>query len=196
MSLAQIVYDFKELDFQTEYDPLTTGTDVVKSKIRPDFTGGVLWYGSKYIVGFSVNYRFKNEAKDHLDIKLDSDQHYYLFANYSFPFFDDKLILTPNVLSIFSSDSKYQLETGIRLRVREIASFGVSHRTDKSVVLMAGVKFLKMFELNYAYDFSYGNIGEEYIQSSHEIMLTCRIRKLADAFKKPEDKKLRSYYWQ
>jgi len=195
MSLTQIKYDFKEMEFYNEFDPLVAGTQDVKGKIRPDFTGGIIWYNQKHILGLSMNYRFKNEVQDNFDITLDADQHYYLFAGYSFPFFDDNLIITPNMLGILNSDSKYQLEAGVRSKIHNLALFGVSYRTDKSIIVSAGIKFLKRFEFNYAYDFSYGNIGE-YYKSSHEIVLICKLKKLTHSFKKPEERKLKEYYWQ
>jgi type IX secretion system PorP/SprF family membrane protein len=194
MSLAQTMYDFKEMEFENMSDPLIAGTDVVKSKIRPDFTGGAIWYGQKHILGLSVNYRFKNEVKENIDISLEADQHYYLFGNYSFPLSGDKIVITPNALGFVNSELKYQWEAGVRSKFNNTALLGISYRNDKSVILSAGVKLLKMFEFNYAYDFSYGNIGE-YYKSSHEILLICRIRKLTDAFKNREERKLKEYYW-
>ncbi len=194
MSLSQIVYDFKEIGFENNYDPLAYGADVVKSKIRPDFTGGVIWYGQKHIIGLSMNYRLKNKVKEDYDISVSQDQHYYLFANYSFPAFKENVILTPNVFGMLNSNSKYQIEAGVRSKILNTALFGISYRTDQAIILSAGIKFLKMFEFNYAYDYSFANVGE-YYKSSHEIILICRLKKLTKVFSKSRDKQLKQYDW-
>ena len=106
-TIGQYSYDIRDLKFQDDTDPLIAGNDVVKSKINPDFSGGALWYSQRYFVGLSFNYNLGSKAKEDANFNIPSTQHYYLLAGYSFKLLDDIILLTPNILAIYNSDSKY-----------------------------------------------------------------------------------------
>lgn len=195
-SATQYSYDIGDLTFQDETDPLVADKSVLKSKLNPDFSGGVLWYSQRYFLGLSFNYNLGSKAKDDANFEIPSNQHYYLLAGYSFKLLDDVILLTPNILAIYNSDSKYQLDAGVRTEFYNTLIFSATYRTDNSIVLSAGLKLKEKFELHYAYDFTYKNVGD-YYKSSHEIILAYK-------FNRPNQTMLkdntgtgeRKYYWQ
>jgi len=195
-TIGQYSYNISELEFQDDTDPLIAGNDVIKSKLTPDFTGGALWYSQRYFVGLSFNYNLGSKAQNDANFNIPSNQHFYLLAGYSFKLLDDIILLTPNILAIYNSDSKYQLDAGLRTEFYNTLVFSVTYRTDMSVVLSAGLKLAQKFELHYAYDFSYGNVGEFY-KSSHEIILAYKFKKPNQSMLKNNNEQgERKYYWQ
>jgi type IX secretion system PorP/SprF family membrane protein len=195
-TIGQYSYNTNELDFQDDTDPLVADRNKIKSKITPDFTGGILWYSQRYFVGLSFNYNLGSKAQNDVNFDIPSTQHYYLLAGYSLKLFDDIILLTPNILTIINSDSKYQFDAGLRAEFYNTLLFSTTYRTDKSVVFSLGLKFAQKFEFHYAYDFTYGNVGE-YYKSSHEIILAYKFKKVNQSMLRNESTpKKRKYYWQ
>jgi type IX secretion system PorP/SprF family membrane protein len=195
-TIGQYSYNTSEIVFQDENDPLVVDKNKIKSKLTPDFTGGMLWYSQRYFVGLSFNYNLGSQAKEDVNFSVPSTQHYYLLAGYSFKLFDDIILLTPNILTIINSDSKNQLDAGLRAEFHNTLLFSTTYRTNKSVVFSVGLKFAQKFEFHYAYDFTYGNVGE-YYKNSHEVILAYKFKKSNQSMLRNESlNKERKYYWQ
>jgi type IX secretion system PorP/SprF family membrane protein len=195
-TIGQYSYKISSLEFQDVNDPVVVDNNKIKSKANPDFTGGILWYSQRYFVGLSFNYNLGSKAQDNIDFSIPSTQHYYFLAGYSFKLLDDIVLLTPNTLVIINSDAKYQIDAGLRTEFYNTLLFSASYRTDKSVVFALGLKFAKKFEFHYAYDFTYGNVGE-YYKSSHEFVFAFKFKKTNQSMLRNESMpKKRKYYWQ
>ncbi len=196
VTIAQFSYDLDQLELPYETDPLLAEGEMLKSKISPGFTGGMLWYSQNYFLAISANVNLSTEAKDDVNFNIPARKHYYLLAGYSFNLLDDDIILIPNLLAIYNPGTKYQLEAGARAKFYNFIIFGLTYRTDASIVVSAGLKLNNTFELQYAYDFSYANIGE-YYKSSHEIMLAYKLGKSNHSeFKEGSYRGVKKYSWQ
>jgi type IX secretion system PorP/SprF family membrane protein len=195
-TISQFGYDTNQLELQSEMDPVVAEKEILKSKIAPGFTGGVLWYSKNYFLGISANVNLGAEAKVDVNFNIPSMQYYYLLAGYSFIFMNNDFIMTPNLLVIGSSDGNYQFDAGARAELYNSVIFGLMYRTDKSIVASAGLKLNHTFELHYAYDFTYANIGE-YHKSSHEIVVAYKFGKSNyPVFKEGSNKGVKKYSWQ
>lgn len=76
--------------------------------------------------------------------------------------------LLPSVYYNYSSEVSSTWETSVKMMFNEKPWFGVSYRSTKAVVFMAGVYINNRFNVSYSYDYTLSNLSN-YNNGSHEV---------------------------
>lgn len=76
--------------------------------------------------------------------------------------------LLPSVFYNYSSEVSNTWETSVKMMFNEKPWFGVSYRSTKALVFMAGVYINNRFNVSYSYDYTLANLSN-YNNGSHEV---------------------------
>ncbi len=168
-----------ELTFGEDGDPVMNGVFVAYS---PDADFGVFFRDPNYFVGFSVSNLLQsaikvggNEIPD-----FSTDRHYWLLGAYSFNL-SDIFVLEPGALLKTSENWNPQADFTMKLYVNEQFWGGLSYRTNKSMILLLGVKVENLF-FGYSFDWAFSEIGH-FNYGSHEITLSYKLGDNARRYK-------------
>ena len=168
--------DYSDLKLVDQNDEMLTHD--IKNALLPNFGAGVYWSSKRYYLGLSVpdlleNYFDKAQAAFPSGKKARQIRSSFISGGYSFPV-SDHIILLPQMMGRYSSDSKYNLPFNADINLTAIIyqriMIGATYRTDKSVEGMVHVQVAKKLNIGYSYDYSMSDISR-YAQGSHEITL-------------------------
>jgi len=157
------------------------------SKMVPDASFGAYLYSKNFSLSLSTHQLFESVFKDAIqDIFGDNSQvrHYYAHASYRIGIYSD-LAIEPSLLLKTTEVSPTQLDINTRIIIENNYWAGLSFRSSKSLVVLAGLNVGSMF-LSYSYDYGISSLSSV-ASGSHEVSLGFNIN----------DKRNRrhSYYW-
>jgi len=148
----------------------------------PDANVGIYYSDPQLYVGLSASQLFQ------ASIKFGNKQfesyrllrHYYLMGGYTIEINND-FMLEPNLLIKTSEIWNFQADIGTKLYYRQDYWGGLSYRTDRTFIIMGGVKIDK-FYIGYAFDYDFASIAK-YSFGTHEFMLAVRFGEKARRYR-------------
>ncbi|HEY9082769.1 MAG TPA: type IX secretion system membrane protein PorP/SprF [Vicingaceae bacterium] len=177
-SLAGIMF-FHDIN-TAQLRPEESGDDALNNMkinaVSPDVNFGMMFYTSKYKVGFSSSQLLENNlygvtaAADNNLNKL--ARHYYLFADYKIEA-SDKITVVPSVLMKYLQGAPVQFDINARVIYDQKFWLGASYRYNNAIVALVGVNY-KNFSFGYAYDYTTTEI-RDFSTGGHEIFLSLRM---------------------
>jgi type IX secretion system PorP/SprF family membrane protein len=171
--------DKDQLTFGKAGDPVMNFKPVVYS---PDADVGVFFQDPNYFVGFSISNLLQTSVKSGGNPipDFETDRHYWLMGAYRFRL-SDMFELEPGALLKSPENWNPQGDFTLKLYVAEQFWGGLSYRTNKSMILLLGVK-LDGLHFGYSFDWAFSEIGH-FNYGSHEIVLAYKIGDNARRYK-------------
>ena len=157
------------------------------SKMVPDASFGAYLYSEDFSLSASVHQLFESTFKESVqDIFGDNSQvrHYFAHASYLIDIHSD-LAIEPSLLVKSTEVSPTQLDVNARVIIDNNYWAGLSLRSSKSLVVLAGLNMGSLF-LSYSYDYGISSLSSV-ASGSHEISLGFNIN--------DKRKRRHSYYW-
>ncbi len=166
-------------------DPVTQGGS--QQAFLPDLSLGAYVRSDAFFFGISLfqllNQKIFVYEQSQADIRNRLYQHMFVTAGYAQEI-SESLTLVPSVLVKYVNASPLQAD----FNLRGIYDFnnrggvysdkvwaGATYRTHDAVVILAGISFMKNYDLSYAYDITRSDI-RHYSAGSHEIVVGYRFR--------------------
>jgi len=170
-----------ELTFGEEGDPVMDGNFKTVA-YSPDADFGVFFRDPNYFVGFSVSNLLQSAVKvggnEIADFK--TFRHYWFLGAYRFRL-SDMLELEPGTILKTTENWNPQGDFTLKLHFNEQFWGGLSYRTNKSVIMLLGVKVESLF-FGYSFDWAFSEIGH-FNYGSHEITLSYKLGDNARRYK-------------
>ena len=127
-------------------------------------------YHSRYFIGYSSDQLIQDRLKLTRGGSLEEIKPNHNFiAGYNFRI-NRNLILTPNVMLKYVSQTPLSADLNVRLDIQERYWAGLTYRNSHALAGMLGVYFNNSLRLGYSFDFSLNSIQTQNI-GSHEIVL-------------------------
>lgn len=176
LSQSDLTFNNPDPEFQGNY-----------SKTVPDANFGAYFYAKDFTLGLSTHQLFESTFKEAIqDIFGNNSQvrHYYAHSSYNLNIYSD-LTIEPSILFKYSETTPIQIDFNTRVIIDNNYWAGLSLRSSKSLVFLAGLNIRNMF-FSYSYDYGISSLSS-ISSGSHEISLGININ----------DERLRrhSYYW-
>lgn len=162
------------LDFGEEGDPVLEG-DFRKVVYSPDADFGVLFNGVGYFAGFSISNLLQTSVMigaNDLSDDFKTRRHYWLMGGYRFNITRD-LELEPGTLFKTPEYWNPQLDASLRLYYLKDLWFGLSYRTNQTMIAMVGARLDNVY-FGYSYDWTFSEIGN-YSFGSHEFTISVKM---------------------
>jgi type IX secretion system PorP/SprF family membrane protein len=170
-SLSQTRIDASKLDFNDPEPLLKEGFGNLA--YAPDASLGVFYTKQEYYIGLTVSNLFQRSIHfGEVDYNYIMYRHYFLLGGTSFDVGRDAYI-APSFLLKATANGMYQGEFSSRISFRDDFWMGVSYRTPKIAVLMAGIRSKNLF-IGYAYEYNFDAI-HSYSYGAHELNLVYRL---------------------
>ena len=172
--------DKDQLHFGEDGDPVMDG-DFKTVAYSPDADVGVFFQDPNYFVGFSISNLLQTSVKiGGNPIDFETPRHYWLMGAYRFRL-SDMLELEPGTLLRTTENWDHLGDFTVKLYVAEQFWGGLSYRTNKSMILLVGVK-LDGLHFGYSFDWAFSEIGH-FNYGSHEVVLAYKIGDNARRYK-------------
>jgi len=180
----------KAFQYRIDKDQLTFGEDgdpVLNSDFKtvaysPDADFGVFFQDPNYFIGASISNLLQTSVKiggnEIADFK--TYRHYWFMGAYRFRL-SDMLELEPGALLKSPENWNPQGDFTLKLYFADQFWGGLSYRTNKSMILLLGVK-LDGLHFGYSFDWAFSEIGH-FNYGSHEIVLAYKIGDNARRYK-------------
>ena len=182
--LNQYSLNFDELTFHNPEPEFQGGT---YSKVIPDASVGAYLYSPNYFLSISSHQLFESTFKESITSIFGDNtevRHYYANMGYTIAVHSD-LHIQPSILVKATESAPTQLDINTRVIFDNSYWAGLSLRTSKSLILLAGFE-LGSFHLSYSYDYGINAISSA-SSGSHEISLGFNIGDIRN--------RRHSYYW-
>ncbi len=170
-----------QLTFGEDGDPVMDG-DFKTVAYSPDADFGVLFRDPNYFVGFSISNLLQTSVKiggsEIADFR--TFRHYWLLGAYRFNL-SDLLDLEPGALLKTTENWNPQGDFTVKLYFDDQFWGGLSYRTNKSMILLLGVRVDGLF-FGYSFDWSFSEIGH-FNYGSHEVTISVKIGDNARRYK-------------
>ena len=178
--LFQYRINSEELTFGQNGDPVMDGIKTVG--YSPDADFGVLFWDPKYFAGFSISNLLQTAVKIGGNPIPDykTPRHYWLMGAYRFEL-SDMFVLEPGALLKTTENWDPQGDFTVKLYYTDQFWGGLSYRTDKSVILLLGVK-IEGFYFGYSFDWAFSEIAH-FNYGSHEVTLSYKLGDNARRYK-------------
>jgi len=157
------------------------------SKLVPDASFGAYLYSNNFSLSASAHQLFESIFKKSVqDIFGDNSQvrHYFAHASYRINIYSD-LVVEPSLLVKSTEVSPTQLDVNARVIIDNNYWAGLSFRSSKSLIVLAGLNIGNIF-LSYSYDYGISSLSSV-ASGSHEVSLGFNIN--------DKRKRRHSYYW-
>lgn len=173
--------DKDKLTFGEDGDPVLEG-DFNNVAFSPDADVGIYFQDPSYFAGFSVSNLFQTSLKIGApDIPdFETPRHYWLMGAYRFRL-SDMIELEPGTLLKTSENWNPQGDFTLKLYFDEQFWGGLAYRTNKSMVLLLGVR-IDGLHFGYSFDWAFSEIGH-FNYGSHEVVLAYKIGDNARRYK-------------
>jgi type IX secretion system PorP/SprF family membrane protein len=171
----------EELTFGENGDPVLDG-NFKSVAYSPDADVGIMFTDPSYFVGFSVSNLLETAVKTGgSDIPgFTTERHYWLMGTYLFRL-SDMVELEPGALFKSPENWNPQGDFTLKLIIDEQFWGGLSYNTNKSMILLVGVRIDGLF-FGYSFDWAFSEIGH-YNYGSHEITLAYKMGDNARRYK-------------
>ena len=180
----------KAFQYRLDKDQLTFGEDgdpVLNSDFKtvaysPDADFGVYFQDPNYFVGLSVSNLLQTSVKSGGKPIADYEtvRHYWAMGAYRFRI-SEMLEIEPGALLKSPENWNPQGDFTVKLYVAEQFWGGLSYRTNKSMILLLGVK-IDGLHFGYSFDWAFSEIGH-FNYGSHEVVLAFKIGDNARRYK-------------
>jgi len=162
-----------QLHFGEDGDPVMN-SDFKTVAYSPDADFGVFFQDPNYFVGLSISNLLQTSVKTGGNNIADfqTDRHYWAMGAYRFRL-SDMLELEPGTLLKTTENWNPQGDFTVKLYFDEQFWGGLSYRTNKSMILLLGVK-IDGIHFGYSFDWAFSEIGH-FNYGSHEIVLAYKI---------------------
>ena len=188
LDVFQNVYDHSKLNTGLPNDPAIISSPVEQS-LGPDASVGAVLFTDRYFVGLSCTnlieskYDFLTTNKEFSNpIK----RTYYLTGGYTFEFNRDFRYI-PGALIRKTIGLPLQIDITNRFYYNILIA-GLSYRTSNEASVLLGVHFAEIYEIVYAYDYSFNPL-KSYSMGSHEILLRFKLPNYARSDRRGGHKK-------
>jgi type IX secretion system PorP/SprF family membrane protein len=169
------------LTFGEDGDPVLDG-DFKAVAYSPDADVGVYFQDPNYFVGFSISNLLQTAVKtggnDIADFQ--TYRHYWFMGAYRFRL-SEMLELEPGTLLKTTENWNPQGDFTVKLYFAEQFWGGLSYRTNKSMILLLGVK-IDGIHFGYSFDWAFSEIGH-FNYGSHEVVLAYKLGDNARRYK-------------
>jgi len=169
------------LTFGEDGDPVLDG-DFKAVAYSPDADVGIYFQDPNYFVGFSISNLLQTALKtggnDIADFQ--TDRHYWLMGAYRFRL-SEMLELEPGTLLKTAENWNPQGDFTVKLYFDDQFWGGLSYRTNKSMILLLGVKIEGLY-FGYSFDWAFSEIGH-FNYGSHEVVLAYKLGDNARRYK-------------
>lgn len=182
--INQHTLNLDELEFNNPDPEFEGGT---YSKVIPDASMGAYLYSKHYFLSLSSHQLFESTFKESITSIFGDNtevRHYFANMGYTFHIHSD-FHVEPSVLVKATDSGPSQLDVNTRFIFNNSYWVGLSFRTSKSLVLVAGLE-LGSFLLSYSYDYGISSIAST-SSGSHEISVGFNINDARN--------RRHSYYW-
>ena len=173
--------DKDRLTFGEDGDPVLDG-DFKAVAYSPDADFGVHFQDPNYFVGFSISNLLQTAVKtggnDIADFQ--TYRHYWFMGAYRFRI-SEMLEVEPGTLLKTTENWNPQGDFTVKLYFDEQFWGGLSYRTNKSMILLLGVK-IDGLHFGYSFDWAFSEIGH-FNYGSHEVVLAYKIGDNARRYK-------------
>ncbi|HOS83937.1 MAG TPA: PorP/SprF family type IX secretion system membrane protein [Bacteroidales bacterium] len=174
IDMYQNFYDKERLKTGLPDDPAITYS-TLEQKIAPDASFGTILYTTNYYIGFSTTnitesrYDFFSTTND---FSNPYKRMYHLNGGYT-QVLDKETKISSSFLLKKTIGLPYQIDVSARFYYDFLIT-GLSYNLNNDVSVIAGAQFAKFYEIVYAYDYSFGEMGN-YSQGNHEIVLRFKL---------------------
>lgn len=134
-----------------------------------DINPGIALYNNSWFITYSAQNALRNPLSKDEVLAFDEaiDHHILLGLKINL---SEKNRMTPTFYYVKNDMIDDYWETNVRMIFQEKPWFGVSYRSTKALVFMAGVFANNLFNISYSYDYLLSNLNN-YTNGSHEIHL-------------------------
>ena len=173
--------DKDKLTFGEDGDPVMDG-DFKTVAYSPDADFGIFFQDPNYFAGFSISNLLQTSVKTGGNeiANFQTYRHYWFMGAYRFRL-SDILELEPGTLLKTTENWNPQGDFTLKLYFNEQFWGGLSYRTNKSMILLLGVK-IDGLHFGYSFDWAFSEIGH-FNYGSHEIVLAYKIGDNARRYK-------------
>jgi len=169
------------LTFGEDGDPVLDG-DFKAVAYSPDADVGIYFQDPNYFVGFSISNLLQTAVKtggnDIADFQ--TYRHYWFMGAYRFRL-SEMLELEPGTLLKTTENWNPQGDFTVKLYFDDQFWGGLSYRTNKSMILLLGVKIEGLY-FGYSFDWAFSEIGH-FNYGSHEVVLAYKLGDNARRYK-------------
>jgi type IX secretion system PorP/SprF family membrane protein len=174
LDVFQNIYDQTRLNTGLPFDPAVTSSPV-EQKLAPDASVGAVLFSDIYYVGLSCT-NLTESKYDFLSTTSDFSnpikRTYYFTGGYAFEF-NREFRYSPGVLVRKTIGLPLQADISNRFYYNNLIA-GLSYRTSNEASVILGVGFAKIYEIAYAYDYSFNPL-KSYSTGSHEFLLRFKL---------------------
>lgn len=174
LDIYQNAYDQTRLNTGLPADPAIVSSPI-EQKLAPDASVGFVLFTNEYFVGLSSTNLLQSKY-DFLstisDFSNPIKRTFYLNGGYSFRI-NNQTRYVPGVMLKKTIGLPLQMDISNRLYYNFMIA-GLSYRTNKDASLILGLSFAQIYEIVYAYDYSFNPL-KTYSHGSHEVMLRFKI---------------------
>ncbi|MCK5067808.1 MAG: type IX secretion system membrane protein PorP/SprF [Bacteroidales bacterium] len=171
----------ERLTFGEDGDPVLDG-DFRTVAYSPDADFGVFFQDPNYFIGVSISNLLQTSVRvggsEIADFR--TYRHYWIMGGYRFRL-SDNFDLEPLTLLKSTENWNPQGDFTVKLYYTNLLWGGVSYRTNKSVILLLGVRVDNLY-FGYSFDWAFSEIGH-FNYGSHEIILSVKLGDNARRYK-------------
>lgn len=134
--------------------------------IKPIFGTGIFYQSDKFYAGASMPYLKINRTGQN-----QQENTYYIFATSGYLFeLPHNIIIKPSFLIRYNNGAPANIDFNTNIWLNKCIGFGVSYRTNKSIVGMIDLRINRHFRIGFAHDFNRSELSN-FTNGSNEIML-------------------------
>ena len=168
--------DVTRLTPNTEVDPSILYDK--NSIIRPDANVGLELQSTYLVVSISSTHLFSIRSSDNLFLNSNHRYGLIIYKNTNPEFFNYHFgvqVVNRDNLTVVEGNAglRFKRNTGLVSGPVEIFDIGATYRSSQSMTLLFGINLSRNVRIGYAYDQSF--IAGYYPNTTHELMLECRI---------------------
>jgi type IX secretion system PorP/SprF family membrane protein len=164
--ISNVKIDYSSVKYskdETVYDQ-AFGQNINRTK--PIFGTGIYYQSDKFYAGASMPYLRINRTS-----QGEQANTYYAFATSGYLFeLPHNIIIKPSFLIRYNNGAPINIDLNTNIWIKKCIGFGVSYRTNKSIVGMVDLRINRHFRIGFAHDFNRSALSS-FTNGSNEIMI-------------------------
>ena len=140
-----------------------------------DINPGLVLYSNSWFLSYAAHKAIRKPLSSDEVMDYDKTIDHHIIAGLKINM-GDKNRLVPSVYVVHNDKTNSYWESNIRAVFNEKPWFGVSYRSTKALVFMAGIFANNMFNISYSYDYLISDLNN-YANGSHELHLGLMLNK-------------------
>ena len=171
--------------FNGDYNDLyTLNPDVTfqgqVSEFLPNAGAGLFYHTPVYYVGFSAPVLIQNKIENN-NTDIFTQRRQYFLTSGAVLNLSRHVKAKPNILVNMVDGAPVSVDYNVNFLFKEIIGFGVSYRPPESIIFITQLDIDQRFQIGYAYDYIIERTLNNVASSSHEILLSYRIKLTKDS---------------